>query len=305
MRDLLLAPVLAVFFRVLLVMPSWFLQFFGRVVGDLYRVLARRERRILRRNLRQVLEIDPQSPQGKALARDVFRHHVLAMLETLQGIFRPERIVIEGLGHLRHAFEQAELRGQGQILITAHLGSWEIIGRYVAEVTRGEFYELAKPSRIAPATRLLERIRTRAGSRVLWTGRRALLREMLTVLREGHTLGFAMDQRPEGLRGPVVSFFDQPTEFVPGPASLALKTGACVLAVFCVRLAPYQYRLFVDEVPVVQPIEVDQLTQVFATVLEERIRAYPEQWPWNYRRWVFPDDPWDSVRGRGKRAVTE
>ncbi|REJ73383.1 MAG: hypothetical protein DWQ36_02215 [Acidobacteria bacterium] len=318
LRDALLTPIVPLAHRTLLAIPEALVPSVGSALGGLYRLASRRERGILRRNLARVLDVDPASQRGRRMERDVFRHQAVAALETVHGIQRPERLVVEGLGDLRVALERAEERRRGQVLITAHLGAWELIGAFVAGASAKRFFEVAKPSRIAPANRLLAAMRRRAGTRVLWAGRRALLREMVLALRQGDTVGFAMDQKPDGLRGPVVEFFGQPTEFVAGPATLALRTGATVLAVFCVRLAPMQYRLLVetvawDEEELAAPAEsaaarqqvtmhrVDRLTQRFAAVIERAIRSHPEQWPWNYRRWVFPDEPWTGARGREKR----
>lgn len=304
LRDALLAPVLPCALFVVVHLPRGLLQGLGQALGALYRLGAPRERRILRRNLRRVLDVDPGSEQGRRLEREVFTHQALATLEAVSGIWRPERVVVEGLGFLRAAFTRAEAEGRGQILVTAHLGSWELISRYAALVLDGTFHELAKPPRVRPARRLLERVRERAGSRVLWTeaSGTALLREMIGVLRSGDTLGFAMDQKPEGLRGPAVDFFGQLTEFVPGPAALAVKTRAAVIAVFCVRLGPFCYRLKTVEVLPSGHRERDAhaLTQRLATVIEEAIVEDLTQWPWNYRRWVFDDEPWTGRRGRDR-----
>ena len=110
---------------------------------------------------------------------------------------------------------------------------------------------------------------------------------MLKLLKAGECLGFVMDQKPEGRIGPSVNFLGQMTEFVSGPAKLAMRQSSPVLAVFCVRTGPHQYRLLQKVVaPADHGIDDETiLTQKMADAIEEAIRLYPEQWIWNYKRW--------------------
>ena len=260
----------------------------ANVLADLYRFGARRERAILFENLERVRGLPSQGTEARSFAKRLFRNQVLCTLEAVRGIGRPEEIVVEGLGNLRGAFERAEEAGAGQLLLTAHLGSWELIGVFMAKVLEGRFYELAKPARNPAVSRFLASLRHEAGCDVLWTDRRSLLKSMLGVLKAGDTLGFAMDQKP-GMGGHTVPFFGQPTDFVGGPAAMAARTQCAVIAVFCVRTGDFQYRLFVDELLDSQHGESDrdELTARFAVAIEAGINQAPDQWPWNYRRWRF------------------
>ena len=183
-------------------------------------------------------------------------------------------------------------------LISAHIGSWETVARCVVEVSSMPFHVLAKKSRIGPITEFLEALRRRAGVEVLWVGRKSLLKEMLSALRRKEALGFVMDQKPENLLGPVVEFLGLSTEFVKGPAALAVHSGCPVIAVFAVRVGPFHYRLVLEEILPPGHGEVDEvsLTQRMAAAIERVVREHPEQWSWNYRRWRFAAADCDSVR---------
>ena len=239
------------------------------LLADLYRVGARRERAILFQNLDRIRGVSPGSAEARGFAKRLYRNQVLCTLEAVRGIARPEEIVVEGLGLLRGAFERAERAGSGQLLITAHLGSWELIGVFMSQVLEGRFYELAKPARNPAVSLFLESLRHEAGCDVLWTHRRSLLKRMLEVLRAGDTLGFAMDQKP-ALGGPTVSFFGRPTEFVGGPAVMTSRSQCAVIAVFCVRTGDFQYRLVVEELLPSghQERDREELTARFAAALE-------------------------------------
>ncbi len=287
-RDLALGRLLNSVASLIRGMPKPMLRPTAHLLADIYRLGARRERAILAENLERVRGMPPGAPETRAFTKRLFRNQVLCTLEAVRGIARPEDIVIEGLGYLRGAFERAERAGSGQLLLTAHLGSWELIGVFMSQVLNGRFYELAKPARNPAVSRFLESLRHEAGCEVLWTDRRSLLKSMLGVLRAGDTLGFAMDQKP-GLGGHTVPFFGQPTDFVGGPAAMTSRSQCAVIVVFCVRTGDSQYRLLVDELldSGHDESDRDELTARFAEAIERGIEQAPDQWPWNYRRWRF------------------
>ena len=119
------------------------------------------------------------------------------------------------------------------------------------------------------------------------------MRDMVRTLRRGGSLGIVMDQRPQKGSGLRVEFCGFPTEFVGGPAAIAIRTGCAVVGVFCMREGPFRYRLLTYEVAPPNHEETDQvaLTQRMASTIERVIRDYPEQWTWTYRRWRFSDLP--------------
>jgi len=264
-----------------------------------------RERRILGRNLHRILGVDVESPEGERMARNIYRNQVICAMEAIRAIHRPELVKVEGLWAMREVFQRTEAEGRGTLLVTAHLGSWEMIEIFVPPCLENRFYELAKPTRVRAFTKLLEKLRLKAGTHVIWNDHKLLLRKMIRVLRQGHTLGLACDQKPRQLLGPVVDFFGRETEFVGGPGAVAAKTGCAVIAVFCTRLGPFTYRISTEELypPAKERRDADEITQRIAHVIEEAVRACPEQWPWTYRRWIYDDDEWHGPRGReGRRA---
>jgi len=261
----------------------------------------------MRRNFHRILDIDIDSPQGRRLAENVYRNQVVCALEAIRSIHQPELVKIEGLAEMRSVFERAEAGGKGQLLVTAHLGSWEIIEVFMPGLLKGKFYELAKPMRIKAFTRHLEKLRLRAGTHVVWNNQKLLLRKMLRILRAGDTLGLACDQKPKQLLGPVVEFFGRPTEFVGGPGSVAERTGCAVIAVFCTRLGSFTYRLTTEVLfePTADKRDARAVTQRIAHSIEDAVRRTPDQWPWTYRRWIYEDDEWNGPRGEARRRAAK
>jgi KDO2-lipid IV(A) lauroyltransferase len=125
------------------------------------------------------------------------------------------------------------------------------------------------------------------GTHVLWTDKKSLLRDMLKALKNGESVGFVMDQKPEGRQGPLVTFLGVPTEFVSGPGQMTAKTGCGVVSIFCLREGPFKYRILSEMLaaPGVAMADEAVLTQRMADAITRVVRLYPEQWTWNYKRW--------------------
>ena len=210
-------------------------------------------------------------------------------METVRAILRPGSVRFDGLEKLQELTTRAENAGKGHLIITGHLGSWELVGHTAANACERPFYALAKPSRIAGVTAFLNHLREKMGTEVLWTGRKSLLRDMLRALRAGECLGFVMDQKPEVGAGREVVFFGRPTPFVVGPGALAARTGCAVIAVFCLRRGPFHFEVTCEELFPAEHGEKDEelLTQRMADAIEAAVRRAPEQWAWTYRRWRF------------------
>ena len=272
----------------------------ARLAAAIHRRPGSRDMGILHGNLENVLELPATDPRHGRMAKDVTYHQAISALETVRAIFRPGSVRLDDLERLAEMLGRAERAGRGTVIATAHLGSWELVGIAVTRVATKAFYGLAKPAKIAALTVFLEQMRARMDVRVLWTGRKALLREMLQVLRRGESLAFVMDQKPEVGAGREVRFFGRPTPFVVGPAALAARTQCAVISVFCVRTAPFVYRVVCEEIYPAEHGENDEqkMTQKMAAVIERAVREAPEQWSWTYRRWRFEDASRSSPEAR-------
>jgi len=269
------------------VLPASLFPLLATVTYWLALPFAQRDLRQLQRNVQRIYGLPPGTHFARLFERQVLRHHVICILETLRLIQEPKRIQVAGIEDLQANVRQAEAGGKGHIVVTAHIGSWELCAYFGRLVASRPFSVLAKPMRYVAATDFLGRLRARMGVQVLWTDRKSLLRDMLTALKAGESVGFVMDQKPDGRKGPVVDFLGQPTEFVSGPATMAIKTGCAVVSIFCLREGLFRYRLHSRLLLKAGHGETDELvlTQRLATEIAAIVRAYPEQWTWNYKRW--------------------
>jgi Kdo2-lipid IVA lauroyltransferase/acyltransferase len=190
----------------------------------------------------------------------------------------------EGLDH----YLAARGRGKGVLVLTGHLGAWELSSFYhsLAGFPMGMVIRrLDNPLVDA----LVNRIRCLHGNRVLHKDDFA--RGLIAAMRAGDTVGILMDTNMTPPQGLFVPFFGIPACTASGLARVALKTGAAVLPGFLLwEESEQQYVLrFSPELALASSgdAEADALdnTARFTAVLEEAIRQYPSQWLWMHRRW--------------------
>lgn len=249
---------------------------------------AKRDRELIADNVERVYGLPTHSVFSKTFQKQVFRSQAQIALETFKSSFsKTALITVHGREKFKVEVDKLMASGKGIVFVTAHQGSWENVSTEVARATGKTFVALAKPSKLPEFTDILVEMRAKGNTRILLTDSKNLLRDMMKSLKDGGTLGFVMDQKPEGRAGPIVEFLGQATEFVTGPAKLAARNGSPIVAVFCIRTGPWEYRIDFETI-----VDADQdmqdearLTQKMASAITRSIQLYPEQWIWNYKRW--------------------
>lgn len=191
----------------------------------------------------------------------------------------------EGMSNL----EAARSGGRGTIIITAHLGNWELGALILAlDGFPMTIVTLEEPS--TELTRWRSDYRRRLGIKTITLGSdKFAFVEMIATLRRNELLAMLVD-RPYDGSGAAVEFFGRPTEFSSGPALLHQHTGAAIVPAFVVRDGGSRYRSFIQ--PAIESdatADVAANTQLIASRFEGVIRQYPEQW-FNYDP-IWPSSP--------------
>ena len=287
LARLLLAP-LAVLGVALAYLPWRLGLWVGRRLGDLaYWVLPGR-RAVARENLERAFAGERNAPELDRLCRESFRHLGVTLVEACTFYFRPtsvllSRVDVEGVDHLK----AAAAHGRGILLLTAHLGNWELLA--AASVHTG--YPLSvvvRPLDSAVLDRVVTRFRERGGVEVI--AKRRALRGVRDALRRGRMVAILLDQNASRREGVFVPFFGEPASTSKSLALLALWSGAPVVPVFIQREREGRHRVTIE--PAVPPPttgdreqDILAFTAAFSRIVESRIRRSPEQWFWMHRRW--------------------
>jgi KDO2-lipid IV(A) lauroyltransferase len=185
--------------------------------------------------------------------------------------------------------------GKGAVVVTGHLGNWEIGGAYVA--ARGlavEAVAKAMANRLFDAD--LKATRERLGIHLMDPA--SARRGVPAALRAGRVVAIVADQNA-GENGIFVPFFGKPASTARGPAVFALRCEAPLFLGVCVRMPgwPQRYRLSLERIeaaPTGDPVaDARRLTELHTAALERAVRAAPEQYFWQHRRWKTrpPQEP--------------
>lgn len=211
------------------------------------------------------------------LVREVFRNFGRYLVEflTIDRVPHPE-VRTEGVDELR-ALTQ---RGRGLILLTAHVGNWEV-GAIVLRRMGFPVTAVALPHGDPSLDHLFNVQRRRCGVEVIPLGRHAA-RWSLQRLREGRLLGLLGD-REFGRNGVGLSLCGAQVRLPRGPAVLSLRSQAPIVPTFLIREGPWKFRLCVGS-PIwprtraIQHGSVGALIHAYATVLERYLKQFPDQW---------------------------
>lgn len=260
---------------------------FGGFLGSVFYLVSRRRRKIIDFNLALAFP-EMTTHQRQDLAREVSRHFGRVALDT----FRLQRlepdqlraeVTVEGEANLRRAIDT----GRGFFLLSAHLGSWEVVGFMGGLLVPGGVSLIHRPLDNPLLDAELERLRATFGNRGL--GKFNISREVLQAIKDDRVVGILIDQRPRDI-DLEVPFFGHPAKTHPALARFVRKTRVPVVPFFGYWDAPARYTVSFGE-PIdpeelsAAELEDGPLTARFMAVTEEAIRRRPEQWLWYHDRW--------------------
>jgi len=259
----------------------------GLIAWAGYRGLGRL-RGVGRRNLELALP-ELSAVERERILRGVFYSLGRQLVEFCRMTrYTPENtrnwIRTEGLEH----YLAAKARGRGVLIVTGHLGAWELSSFYHS-LMGYPMSMVARPLDNRPLDTFVNGIRCLHGNRVL--PKDDFARGLLTAMRKGETVGILMDTNMTPPQGEFVEFFGMQACAASGLARVALKTGAAVLPGFMVwEKAERRYVLHFGpelEFTASGDAEADILaaTQQCTSAIESWIRRYPDQWLWIHRRW--------------------
>lgn len=199
---------------------------------------------------------------------------------------RGVRVVWDGADHVEAALKA----GRGLLLLTPHLGSFEITAQAYAQRfgARQPITVLFRPPRKQWLQPLVAGARQRPGMQAVPTTM-AGVKQMLKALRAGQTVGLLPDQVPPHGLGVWAPFFGQPAYTMTLSARLAQQTGAQVLLIWGERL-PFGrgyrvcFRPMAEEVPADPVAAATVINRAMETVIAQR----PQQYLWGYARYKQP-----------------
>jgi KDO2-lipid IV(A) lauroyltransferase len=182
--------------------------------------------------------------------------------------------------------ENAQRGGKGAILMSGHIGNWELLAGYLR--ARGYPIDIVvKPMRNPLADALYNARRRDLELGIIYT--QTATRGIVEALRDRRLVAILADQHA-GEDGVEVKFFGRKVSTPRGPAVLALKYGCPIITGCMIRTSEGHFRMEIDGPLTSRPTgnhdeDIHAITQEFTSRLENHIRKYPDQWLWTHRRW--------------------
>lgn len=276
---------LRAFVRLFPALPESLLRLLTAAAAQLTFLIFWKYRRRMEENLAIAVGAELSAARtARTMARLAWRNFAQGMYETARVVHSSKReissaIALEGEEHLKRALQ----RGKGVIALSAHLGSFTLIGARLA-AEGYPFHVVVKQPRDQRFGRLMDDIRLRVDVKTISARpRREAAKKILQALRRNEIVLMIADEFKSG--GVEVEFLGRTVAAPRGPATLALRSGASVLPMFVTR--DRHDRLTLEIKPEITLIrtgdpqeDVARNVSAFTRELESMVRRYPEQWNW-------------------------
>ncbi len=268
-------------------LPVQFAYSSAKVLGRIAYWFFKDMRKTTEKNLSVVLGEEIGDSERQKLVKNLFTHLALNTVDFLRFPYAtyPKRLVdVEGTDLLADLYRQ----GKGVILVSPHLGNWEVGGMLLTEFgfSVSVVTESIRPERTRfnedTIANLYRKWRERVGMKTIPLDRN-WIRE-LRALRRGELLVLLADRDVSGF-GIDVEFFGMRSRVPRGPAVLALRTGAAIITGMCVRGCDGRLHVLLEPLRY-DSEDVDEVTRLLVKKMEGYIRRYPDQWfvfqpPWS------------------------
>ena len=251
------------------------------VLCDLHFCFSKNDRRIVAENLKIVSESDHVP---KSQVRAVFRNFGKYLLEffTLTKRLRPafleSNVHIKNIEYLNEVLQ----KGKGGILVSAHLGNWEM-GGAILSMLGFPLSVVALEHKDPRVNALFNAQREVFGSMVIQAD--VAVRRVLEHLQKNRLVAILAD-RDFGNRGIMMDFFGRQTMIPKGAAFFSLKTGVPIVPIFFIRKTDEHFEINIYP-PIYPPdlrgTKITEDTVVayihrYLTTIEGEIRKDPSQW---------------------------
>ncbi len=245
--------------------------------------------------MRRIEEIFPGRFDARAVRRVAWlswRNFIFSVVEMMRiPASSPAWVksVVEVEESVRPVLEHLRASGQGAIIATCHMGSWEMAS--LTSLACGlPLFSLAAPQKNELVDDYLNRLRAGTGFETLLRSA-SVLRAIIRKIREGKVLAILPDVRSKTPALPI-RFLGKTMNVAGGMGLIARMTGVPIFPCIITRIgwARHRYRTFTPIRPdpaLDKEADILRMTQAVFNIFDRGIRSEPEQWFWFNKRWVF------------------
>lgn len=270
---------LPVLLRLFSSLPLRIIHGIGRAGGRLLYALPGGYRRHVQRNAAQAGFNAPR------FARQAAAETGAMMSELPRVWFRSDACMAQVICEDWNVIEEALAERNGLIMLTPHLGCFELAARYAAQ--RIPLTIMFRPHRKALLRGLLDAVRETSNLKAVPATSEGV-RSFVRALRQGDAVGLLPDQAPKG-DGVWVPFFGRPAYTMTLPGKLAKQTNAALIIAAGERLPGGRgWRMHVKRLTGPLPDGAEAQAAWINAEMEEMVRRFPQQYLWGYNRYKVP-----------------
>lgn len=199
-------------------LPRWLTVWFATLLGNLFFLVESKRRNRIYENLNHILGSKATAQEKQRYARQLFVNYSKCLADLLRvPLLTKEKLVsmveFDGLEN----FNQTLAKGKGAVLITAHIGNWDLAGVYMSRLG----YKLIAVVEPIPkgVSAAMNRYRGLGGMELVPLTDKDTMNQ---ILIQKKVLVLLADRDLTG-RGLELTFFDAKRSFPKGPAAFALK----------------------------------------------------------------------------------
>lgn len=265
--------------------PLRFSYWVAALVGDFVYLTWKRHSANAVSNMRRVMGDQADWRVVKEMARDSFRNYAKTLVDFLRFPHLTFGDIERAISSQRgwQNLDKALSRGKGVIVVSGHIGNWDLAGALVTQrgLPLNAVADTFEPKRMDD---LINGTRERHGIHII-SLEAPSLKQIFTALKRNEIVMLMID-RPVPGEGVPVQFFGETAYLPPGPAAIAIKTGASLALAYCLRKRGDKQFAGVFEEPIAyehlltgdKEADVQRVTQEIVTRFERVIRMHPEQW---------------------------
>ena len=272
--------------------PNAFVYAFCKGLVRLFFKYEKRRRVLTMRNIKLVYP-EKSEKEVLKLAMDAYETVAITIAEIVL-IFN-DKLDIDGMIENRtEALEKFDRyfgdKSIGKLMITAHFSNWELLAHFVAKNNHPIKIIGREGNNTLIEENITKPFRQKYGNRNIY--KKNAIVSFVKTLKQGLSVGILIDQKSSGATSVKVNFFGREVDTISVIAQMKLRYNPIVLPVFIVRQENGKYRILIQEpVTYVAGEETDdkqkiiKMTQHYNNIVENIVKAYPEQWFWMHDRW--------------------
>ncbi|UTF59084.1 lysophospholipid acyltransferase family protein [Gilvimarinus sp. DA14] len=264
-------------------LPLWCARSLGAAIGWLLWLTNSRARRVTQTNLRLCFANMPEAELNALVRKSLIETgkagaEIPVIWRRRDSWLRQKVLEYEGTDLLRRSIE----RGKGVIMLTPHLGDWEVLPCIIA--LHGKMTILYQPPGDSALDEYICQARKRAHLELAPTNRRGVT-SLIKALRKGEMVGILPDQVPDpGNGGLEAPFFGEQALTMTLVHSLMRSTECEVLMCYALRIAGGFKVVFSACDSEIYAEQTERGVKGLNLSVEQAVRQAPSQYQWEYKR---------------------